>query len=443
MKRSKLLLGLCTLLLSVWTLSACGSNNNNASPSNSPADSSPSASTPASESKPDDKKVTLTVMTNIVGEPAKVLEDISKQFESENPNIKIEFSAPGAEYENIMKVKMASNALPDVFSTHGWSKVRYGQYLADLKDEAWAAQIDDAIKPAVTDDTGKVYVLPIDQDKSSPVYNKDVLEEYGVEVPTTWDEFLQAAETIKTKSNGKVIPLHIGGADSWPIGQFFDFMATPAFISAPTNFASQYLDGSFDWKQFDVLPQMLLDLQKKGYLNKDVLTSKYDDSAKAFAEGKVAFGFYGPFLIEEAKKTNPNVRGGLMPIPSVIAGDQPTFAGGEKTTWGVWKDSPNQEAAKKFVAYYAKAENAAKVAAIQALPPGLKGIDINAGDMTEDFIKYASAPVFPYYDRVYLPNGMWDVMCKNGQDMLAGGIKVSEFSENMKLEFERLRAAQQ
>lgn len=436
MKRSKLLL-LCTLLLSVWTLSACGSGNNN--------ESSPSASgsAPASQATSDDKQVTLTVMTNIVGEPAKVLEDIAKQFEAENKNIKIEFSAPGAEYENIMKVKMASNALPDVFSTHGWSKVRYGQYLTDLRDEAWVAQLDDAIKPAVTDDAGKVYALPIDQDKSSPVYNKEVLEKYGVEVPTTWEEFLAACETIKTKSNGEVTPIHIGGADSWPIGQFFDFMATPAFISAPTNYAGQHLDGTFDWKNFDVLPQMLLDLQTKGYLNKDVLTAKYDDSAKAFGEGKAAFGFYGPFLIEEAKKTNPNIKGGLMPIPSVVAGDKPTFAGGEKTTWGVWKDSPNQEAAKKFVAYYAQPENVTKLASAQALPPGLKGVEINAGDMTEDFKKYADTPVFPYYDRVYLPNGMWDVLCKNGQDMLAGGITVREFSDNTKQEFDRLRSAQQ
>ncbi|TJY40672.1 extracellular solute-binding protein [Cohnella pontilimi] len=443
MKRSKWLLLLSSLLLLSFTLAACGSGSKGNNASSSAPASSPAASSasPSASSSASDKEVTLTVMTNIVGEPSKVLEEIAKAFESENPNIKVEFSAPGAEYENIMKVKMASNAMPDVFSTHGWAKIRYGQYLADLKDEAWASQIDDAIKPAVTDESGKVYVLPIDQDKSGPVYNKEVLDKYGVQVPTTWDEFMKACEEIKTKSKGAVTPIHIGGADSWPIGQFFDFMATPSFISAPTNNASQLLDGSFDWKNFDKLPQMFLDLQKKGYLNKDVLTAKYSDSAKAFGEGKTAFGFYGPFLIEEAKKTNPNVKGGLMPIPSVVAGDQPTLAGGEKATWGVWKDSPNQEAAKKFVAYYAKPENVAKFAKADALPPGIKGVDIDAGDMTADFQKYASTPVIPYFDRVYLPNGMWDVMCKNGQDLLAGGINVSQFSENMKQEYERLRAA--
>ncbi|MFD0716038.1 ABC transporter substrate-binding protein [Paenibacillus sp. GCM10027626] len=388
-----------------------------------------------------DGKVTLTVMTNVVGEPAKVLQDIANKFMDENPDIKVDFSAPGSEYENIMKMKMASNELPDVFATHGWAKVRYGQYLADLKDEEWAAKLDEAIKPAVTDEQGKVYVLPMDQDKSGPVYNAAVLEKFGIDVPMTWDDMLKAAEEIKTKSNGEVTPFHVGGADSWPIGQFFDFYATSLFVSPEKNDAEQLLDGSFDWNKFDVLPQMFLDLQQKGYLNKDVLTAKYSDSAKAFAEGKAAFGVYGPYLIEEAMKINPDLKAGLMPIQAVAAGDTPTLAGGEKTTWGVWKDTPNSEAARKFVAYFAKPENVSLVAASNALPPGLAGVDTDAGSLTADYEKYKDLRVFPYFDRVYLPNGMWDVMCKNGQDMLAGVITPREYSENMKQEYERLRAA--
>ncbi|MFC5450079.1 ABC transporter substrate-binding protein [Paenibacillus aestuarii] len=440
MRKSKVFTVLSVMLVAGTVLSACGSGD---SSSSSSASASPTPGTPASTAKSTDtgKQVTLTVATNIVGEPANVLQGIAKSFEQENPNIHVEFSAPGAEYENIMKIKMASNSMPDVFSTHGWAKIRYGNYLLDLKDQPWVSQLDANIKPAVTDESGKVYALPIDQDKSGPVYNADVLNQYGIKVPTTIEELLQACEDIKTKSGGKVTPIHIGGADSWPIGQFFDFMASSYFVSGNKSFGKELKDGSFDWKNFDQLPQMFLDLQKKGYLNKDVLTAKYDDSAKAFAEGKVAFGFYGPFLIEEAKKTNPNVKGGLMPIQAAVAGDKTTFAGGEKTTWGIWKDTPNAEAAKKFVAYYAKPENVAKVAKAQVLPPGIKGVAVDAGDLTKDFETYKDVPVFPYFDREYLPNGMWDVMCKNGQDMLAGAITPSQFSENMKKEFDRLRAA--
>jgi len=381
---------------------------------------------------------TLTVMTNIVGEPAKVLENIAHDFMKAYPDITVEFSAPGKEYENIMKVKMASQDMPDVFSTHGWAIARYGTFLADLRDEPWAAQIDPSFKPIVTDKDGKVYVLPMDQDKGSPVYNVDVLKQFGIEVPMTMDELLTACETIKTKGKGSVSCIHIGGADDWPMGNIYDFLATPFLVSPEENAQQALLDGSFDWKQWTPLPALILDMHQKGYLNKDVLTAKFSDSAKAFAEGKTAFGFYGGYLIEEAKKTNPNVNGGLMPVPALARGDQPTFIGGEKTTWGIWKDTKHLDAAKKFLAFYARPENIKLVAEAQKLMPGLQGVKADIGYAGTYYEKYQSLRSFPYFDRVFLPNGMWDAMCKNGQELLAEGITAEEYSENMQKEFSRL-----
>jgi raffinose/stachyose/melibiose transport system substrate-binding protein len=395
----------------------------------------PTATTPP-------QPITLSVWTNRVGTQAQLLEDIARKFEQENPGIKIDFSAPGAEYEHLMKLKMAAKDMPDVFSTHGWAKIRYGEFLLDLRDQPWAANIDQAIKPAVVDDAGKVYVLPMDQEKTGPVYNVDILKEYGVEVPMTWDQLLAACETITTKSDGEVTCIHMGGADSWPVGQYYDFFSTSLAISPAANDAQALLDGTYDWTKYVVLSQNLLELKEKGYLNKDALTAKYLDSAQALAEGKVAFGFYGPFLCEEALKTNPELNCGLMPIPALVEGDAPTFAGGELTTWGVWKDSQNIDAAKKLVAYYAKPENIVAVANSNRVPAGLTGVQVDAGYLTQYYTEYADLRTFTYFDRVYLPNGMWDVLCRAGQDVLAGGATPEQVTETIKQEFERLRAAE-
>jgi raffinose/stachyose/melibiose transport system substrate-binding protein len=396
----------------------------------------------ATEATGSTEVITLSVMANRIGTQAELLEKIARQFEQENPDIKIEFSAPGKDYESLMKIKMAANDMPDVFATHGWAKVRYGAFLTDLSDQPWASQLDPAISPAVTDEAGKVYVLPMDQEKTGPVYNADVLSEYGVEVPLTWADLLAACETIKTGSNGDVDCIHMGGADSWPVGQYYDFFSTALAISPQNNDAQALLDGTYDWTKYTVLSANLLDLQEKGYLNTDVLTAKYSDSAVAFAEGKAAFGLYGPFFCEEALKTNPDLNCGLMPIPTLHEGDTPTFAGGELTTWGVWKDSPHQEAAKRLVAYYAQPENIVAVANSNKAPAGLTGVEVDAGYLTQYFTKYADLRTFTYFDRVYLPNGMWDVLCKNGQDVLAGGLTPEEATDNIAKEFNRLRAGQ-
>jgi raffinose/stachyose/melibiose transport system substrate-binding protein len=75
----------------------------------------PTATTPP-------KPVTLSVATNRVGTQAKLLEEIARKFEQENPGINIDFSAPGSEYEHLMKLKMDAKDMPDVFSTHGWAQ---------------------------------------------------------------------------------------------------------------------------------------------------------------------------------------------------------------------------------------------------------------------------------------------------------------------------------
>jgi raffinose/stachyose/melibiose transport system substrate-binding protein len=75
-------------------------------------------------------------------------------------------------------------------------------------------------------------------------------------------------------------------------------------------------------------------------------------------------------------------------------------------------------------------------------PAGLTGVEVDAGYLTQYFTKYADLRTFDYFDRVYLPNGMWDVLCKNGQDVLAGGATPEQATENIAKEYDRLRAGQ-
>ena len=58
-----------------------------------------------------------------------------------------------------MKTRMASQDLPDVFETHGWSVARYSEYLMPLNEESWASRIDEAILPVISDKNDNIYVL--------------------------------------------------------------------------------------------------------------------------------------------------------------------------------------------------------------------------------------------------------------------------------------------
>lgn len=432
-----------TALVGCSERSGGSANNNsggNAASNEDGNGNAPKTDDTANAPKPDNgEKVRLTVYSTI-GELKNqdMMKSIAADFTKENPNIQVEFQFPGAEYENILKVKMAANDLPDVFDTHGWAVIRYDKYLADLKDETWAPNLTDTIKPVVTNKSGKVEALVLSEAKDGISYNAGLLEKYGITPPSTFAELMEAADKLKTESNGDVTPFFMSGIDNGMIGGFLDLYATSQYISPSANDAATLLDGSFDWKKWTPLAQKLLDMQKKGYINKDVLTAKYTDMPQRFAQGKIAFVFGAPSFADEVYKVNKDVKIGIMPLTSMVDGDSQTFSGGERYTMGAWKDGKHLEESKKLIAFFSKPENMSKIANATKLPPGLKDIT-SEHEFTKYYEQFSAVRVFPYFDRVYLPNGMWDVMCKTGTALVAGDVSPEQFSDKMKQEYDRLR----
>ncbi|MCR8635206.1 ABC transporter substrate-binding protein [Paenibacillus radicis (ex Xue et al. 2023)] len=384
-------------------------------------------------------KKTLSMMMNVADQPVQdVYRQIINDFIKENPSIGVNIQFPGSAYENNMKVKMAANDLPDIFDTHGWAQVRYGEYLGDLREEPWVKQLTDTIKNVVTDKNGKVYALPISEAKDGIMYNVEMLKKYNVEPPQTFDELVAAAEKIKKDSGGKTTPFFFSGIDESTIGTYFGYFANALLISPASNSSEDLLKNTFDWSKWTPLPDKLLDIKNRGLINEDFLTAKRSELPAVFAAEKVAFALLGPSFVDAVNKIKPDMKVGLMPIPAMSANDKPSFSGGERNTLGVWKDSKNIPEAKKLMAFFAKPENLSKIANVTKLQSGLKGIE-SKHELTEYYDKYANVRVLPYFDRVYLPNGMWSVMSKSGTELLAGRITSKEFSETMKREVERLR----
>lgn len=442
MKKTFLSVAAMMLTISVVFMGCSSRPSSGTTTTDSPAATTkPTTTTAAStpDAKPSGDKIKLTVYSTISELPnQEMMKGIAADFTKENPNVAVEFQFPGAEYENILKVKMAANDLPDVFDTHGWAIIRYGKYLADLRNEPWAKDMTETIKPVVTDKDGKVEALVMSEAKDGISYNAEILEKYSITPPKTFDELMAAADKIKTSSNGAVTPFFMSGVDNGMIGGFSDLYATSMYISPSTNDAKTLLDGTFDWNKWTPLAQKLQDMSKKGYINKDVLTAKYSDMPQLFAQGKVAFVFGAPSFADEVYKYNKAAKIGIAPLTSMVAGDSQSFSGGERYTMGAWKDGKHLAESKKLIAFFAKPANMSKIANATKLPAGLKNIE-SKHEFSEYYKQFENIRVFPYFDRVYLPNGMWDVMCKTGVALLAGTVSPQQFSDKMKSEYLRLR----
>ncbi len=361
---------------------------------------------------------TITMWVSASGVQVEALKAAVEAFEAET-GYTVEFSAPGETYEELMKTKMAANDLPDVFDTHGWSVARYSEYLMPVNDLDFYSNISQQIIPTISNSKGESFVLPFDMDLTGIVYNETVLEEAGVNVDDikTWADFEAACEKIK--AIGKT-PITLGASNGFTVGWLYDRIAPSFYFTDEANSKAQDLkDGKFDESIWADISTMIDRWVSKGYFNADVVSGDYVGDVTALATNQAGFDFILNVAITIATSMNPDVKLGMMPIPSNSKDDEPTLISGENVALGIWKDSNAKTGAIALLNYLAQPEVAATVAAATGNVPALTNVKVDLGSIQKYIDKYANVEAYNYFDRDYCPSGLWDVICAVGQDVLA------------------------
>ena len=380
----------------------------------------------------------LEIVTNANEETYNAVNEVLQQFMAENPGVTIDYTTQGSDYEQLMKARMASNDLPDIFTTHGWSVVRYSEYLRPLNDQPWYGSIEEAFMDNIVNDQGEIFVLPINMDIGGLLYNETLLKELGVEIPKTWDELMEICEKGKEKGYTGVF---IAGKDTRQPASLLD-IAAQTFICArdDVNYTQELLDGTFDWNNWAPLSQFLLDLKTKGYLNTDCVTCDPVDVAPRLSENNVLFVITSTMdLIRQTEELNPEAKYGLAPIPSLGEGYENVFAGGEREAYGIWKDTPNMDICLAVIDYLSQPENVKKICEASGKRSAIQGVEPDLGSVGEDYQTYAETKICPTFDRVYLPSGMWSTMRTIGSSLIGEEMTVDESCKTMETDYNTLR----
>ncbi|WP_235949591.1 ABC transporter substrate-binding protein [Paenibacillus glycinis] len=202
-------------------VSACG--NNTDSGSNQVSDNSPAPAASTDNSAGNEKKIKMRVITITTDENRNKIMDeyIKPNIEKALPNLEVEFEPGGGgeDMANKLKTLNASDDMPDVF----WNDAGYFTPLkstGSIMDLTSAITADGyidkyAVPDALKHVDGKIYSLSSGADTYfTPVifYHKDMFEQAGVKVPTTFDEFMQVSKTLKSKD---MVPAVTPGKDGW------------------------------------------------------------------------------------------------------------------------------------------------------------------------------------------------------------------------------------
>src|SRR5690606_34174734 len=121
---------------------------------------------------------------------AEALVEAFNASQSDGPTFSVDSRPGGTEGDNLVKTRLGTQDMPDVFLYNTGSlfqAIRPAQNLVDLSSEPWVGSIVESFLPGVTAD-GAIYGAPIGAAAGGGImYHKPTYERLGLEVPLTWD----------------------------------------------------------------------------------------------------------------------------------------------------------------------------------------------------------------------------------------------------------------
>jgi multiple sugar transport system substrate-binding protein len=286
------------------------------------------------------------------------IQDNARQFEAENPGIKVnitDYTWP--DYHDSMVLRFRGGTQTDVaYVGQDWLPAwAAAGFLAPLDDIAPAEVLADLKKDmagfSLSDMTynGKLYGLPYYADTISFVYNKKVLEDAGIPVPTTWEEVTAAAE--KLKAGGMEHPIVYEFDQELP--NFFDAFVAQAYGRGGDLFDKEY-KALFDDPQNPAYKQLewLADAFKKDLVQQETHESKIIPSMNT---GRHAFTVVYNYVLAAMNNAAEQPLAGQFALAPMPGGAHATlgFTKFYSITAEAAKDPARAEAAWKFVNYMA------------------------------------------------------------------------------------------
>jgi len=198
-----------TLIVPVIVLTACSGN------SGSSAGSSGAAG------------ATITVTSLWGGSEQAAFQKVLDEFKAKT-GITATYSPVRTDYATVLQTKITSGSPPDVAIMPGLGFLRQFarsggiKKISDLGIDP--ASLEANYPPGILDPgkvDGTLYGIMVKfNSKSTMWYNPEKFTAAGVSVPTTWDEFKAALDTLKSK--GDATPLALGAKDSWTLTDWFE-----------------------------------------------------------------------------------------------------------------------------------------------------------------------------------------------------------------------------
>ena len=276
-------------------------------------------------------------------EAVKAFEKIEARFNETHDDIHLTISSQN-EAMTILKTRFIREDYPDIIGIGGDSN--YSNFLdADLfLDISELEELEQVKKSYLQMDKELefvpqegAYALPYAANAAGVLYNKEMFQKYGWEIPETWEEFMTLCNEIQSCG---IQPLYFGFKDKWTCLAPWNALAVGLADSdicsqvnrEETTFKEAYRETAEKIKA--LLP----------YAEENPYAYSYNDACTAFARGESAMYPIGSYAIPQIKSVNPDMKIDSFVFPANDSEKENVLNSGIDLQFCVMKNTEQKEA---------------------------------------------------------------------------------------------------
>ncbi|MGN0204299.1 MAG: ABC transporter substrate-binding protein [Coprococcus sp.] len=288
-----------------------------------------------------------------------VEQTIIDDYMAENPNVKIEVEALDEEAYKTKFKAYSMEGMPDVVSIWGQpaflDEVVAAGVLTELNQDDYADYkfIEGSLNGFTYD--GKLYGLPRNTDVAVIFYNQKMFEDNGWSVPTTYDELLTLAGTIK---DAGIIPMAMDGGDGWPMAVYLsDLLFKLAGSDCAGIISNAITTGDFTDPDMVKATELLKQAADAGLFQNGYDSQDYGTAQNLFTNGQAAMFYMGSWESSMAlnedipEEIRTNIRAFTMPVIDGGKASATDIAAWNGGGYAVSANSEVKEEAVKFLNY--------------------------------------------------------------------------------------------
>ncbi len=337
-------------------------------------------------------------------EAVNTFNELAEKFNASQDKIELTVSSPN-DATTILKTRLIKDDPPDMVAIGGdynYATMLDADEFMDISDYEGLDKIKDVYKEMdkqleLVPKEG-VYAVPYAANAAGVLYNKEMFDQNGWEVPTTWTEFMDLCQEIQ---DAGIQPFYFGFRDSWTCLAPFNAMAVS--LADPT-ICSQVSAGTatFTEAYSEVCDKYLEMLQ---YAEPNPVAYAYNDACTAFARDQSAMFVIGNYAIPQIRSVDPDIQIDSFVLPASDNADDNILNSGNDLQFSVMAATEHKEECYEVLDFFLEDENVQLYTDQQASVPCVDG-DFEITDDLNSMKPYIESGKMADYQDHHYPSEM-------------------------------------